>query len=249
MKHPSRAKPTDGVAEMPPVSGVVLAGNEFDFMEGAFLRAQRTRHVMLALSLVTASALTYLVITGLSAAQESENNRAAIDAANLHIAESSATLARVDSAGGFPSEVLRNHISTRQGAYRQVVADEYDVSMLLRAVTSAAPAGVAVQTADIKPVPVSTPATASPSASPSVSAPAGPPPTPTLDTSALAPDVTLLSEFAAGIARIPGVGKMAGANDLSGGAHAWTLTLSSPLGPAALTSRARAVATPPRTGG
>lgn len=138
----------------------------FDLSGGAFKFAEKRRHFLLGVTLLSVAALTLFTMTGLFAVMRNSTALKATESAAASRQESLATLARVDQAEGYPAETLRSHILPRQKALTSALSEDVDNAVLIGAVLASTPPGMTVSSVTLT---WSAPAV-NPSAAPSASA-------------------------------------------------------------------------------
>ena len=227
---------------------LIPSTSSFDFLEGAFAAAQRTRKVGIGITLFALITLTALAMTGvggLLAKRSAEELLTQTDANNIVALQK---LAQIDNAGGIGADQITSHVTERERALKAAVGGEIDVVSILGSLRSTAPDGVTVNSVKFTEAgagaTTTDPSSATPAAPAAPAAPATTDPSAgatigTLEISGTVTSFALIGSWAQTVAGIPG---MSGVNPTwSGGGTAISTTLSANITEAALTQRAQAL--------
>lgn len=227
-------------------AGLQLLSGGFDFTEGAFSRAERTRRTFLTITVLSLILLTGAVLMGLTATVSAGSYNAQAEQAETKAAGDAALLAKLDTAGGFPASALEAHVNSRTSALKTATANEINSSRLITESLAAAPSGVTISaiavvsgkdtsTATKAPTP---PKGATPAPSPTATAAKPGGDVGTLKITGVATSFTDVTTYQTALLRIPGVQSV----DIppSGGSGQWTINAIAVLNDQALTPRAQA---------
>ena len=216
-------------AETVGANGLVILTSGFDFTEGGFGKAERTRRILLLAVLLSAIGLTALVGIGVMNTSAAGAFTASADSSTQQRTVDAAELAVLDAAGGFTAAELRIHVTAREAAKQAASATQADHLRIANSVLAAAPPGAQVTNLDIQ---WDVPGDASASAPATVAdggAAAGP--TRTISIVAISDSFRQIDVFDRNLTVIPGLEQTA--ITWSGGGDSWTVDVTGDLSPAA----------------
>lgn len=114
----------------------------FDYLEGAFKRAERARYTGLGLVSLALIMLVGVFVTGLIAlADVSTAEQKHVRASQMQ-KELAAEVAALDTVGGFPTTVLDSHISSRTQTLSSLLHNELDVVQIISQLHTSTPSGL-----------------------------------------------------------------------------------------------------------
>lgn len=246
----------------PDAPKVVPIATNFDFLEGAFARAEKARRTILGAAMGALVALSAMTLVGVQAAVVARTDRATTEQVQSSNTKTISDIARLDQAGGISAEQLRSHASTRQSGLLAAVKSETDVAALLNAVNGSLPAGVTVKSIDFDGPQLgastktpgagaSTPGagtsgaagsagTGSAGSAGSAAGKAKPPTPRTLKVVGTATDFAAIGAWSKALAQVPGVANVA--PTWTGGGQALQVTLTATLSDAANSQRSKTAA-------
>lgn len=213
---------------------LVASATAFDFLEGAFARAQRSRRIGIGSAMTALVTLSALALTGVMAGLSTTAARDEL--ARTQAADVAATkrLAQIDTAGGYTTDALTRHLAERSSAYTSAVGSEVDVVRLVRDIRDTAPSGVTVTSIKVTDTAAAATGTAPIAGATTPAAPAtslG-----TIEVVGTARDFSLIGAWAKELSRVKGV---SGVNPTwAGGGAAITTTLTATVNPSGATTRA-----------
>lgn len=213
----------------------------FDFLQGAFERAEKARRTSLGAALVALVTLTALVLLGFTATQSTNADRSAVQAANSSDASTVAKIGQLDQAGGIPADQLRAHAAARQGALKNALKNDVDLAAILSTLNASTPSGVkltSVEFTGIGPAPAA--GTATPGATGSAATPSGaaqPTSGQTLTVVASVKSFGDIGRWGASLKQVPGL--EFGQPTWTGGNDNLIVTMTAKVQPASLSARAK----------
>ena len=223
-------------------NALVQLSTNFDYLNGAFGRAEKGRKTTATLTLAGVVLSGGLGLLGFQAKTSASEDVTATATAVKSNTATLAELAQVDQAGGIPADVLRTQTAARFGAYKKIVDSEIDLQGLLRAAAASAPAGVTITAINVlepEPTPAAgaegtTPgAGQTPPAEPAPGAAGGEGTAPaaaaikTVTITGLASSFAKIGEWQSGLARIPGFSGIE--PSWTGGGEELTVTITATL--------------------
>lgn len=235
----SRTKTDLSAPKVKGTAGLQLLYGGFDFTDGAFTKAERTRRVLLTVLLVCAGLLVVLLIQGLSATLAARASTEVADTAQLSAAKTAGQIAKLDTADGYSASQLETHANARSAAMRAATAREIDMRRMMAAALAAAPNGVRVSLVDIQSASAAPPAPAAAKPSAAPAAPAAPAADPnnvgTMKVTGTAASFSDISAYRTALTQVKGV--TSADATWTGGGSAWTINLTAQLGNEALNGR------------
>ena len=132
-----------------PESVVSPVLGSFDLSGGAFRKSESTRRVLIVFSIISAAALTGLILTGVVSDRKASSDNEAILAAKSQAATLSAQLNQIDQSEGYPASTLQQHIQVRQPTYVGAVQSEVSVPQMVSAIQNATPPGLKIVSIEV----------------------------------------------------------------------------------------------------
>lgn len=123
---------------------ILAVATAFDFLEGAFAKAERARAVGLAMVGVGLVAVAGVGFFGAYQQLTVGSLESQTTTLEESLARSQAELSVLDSAEGISSETIAQHIATQKAAIVAAVGSEWDTVALTQAIMASAPPGVQV---------------------------------------------------------------------------------------------------------
>lgn len=232
---PSRKKAAPVMAS---ANGLMVLTSGFDFTEGGFKKAERTRRVLLGCIGACALGAMSFGVMGLQAHAQASSDQAQATVASERAASDLAQLAVLDQAGGFTAEQLRAHVTAREAASRAAQATQADTLRITNAVLAAAPTGVLVNNITISwaDPPAAQPTGSESPSSTSKKSSSGKEAATAVEgrriaVTAVADEFSKIAGFDSALKKIPGLEGVV--PQWTGGGTAWTVTVTGELSPAA----------------
>lgn len=228
-----------GAARLTPIA------TNFDFLEGAFVRAERGRRTSLGAAVAALIVLSAFVLLGATATMNQRTDTVATATAQNSDAVAVAEIARLDQAGGISADQLRAHAVARQSSVKVALKDDTDVASLMAAVNNSTPAGVKLTSVEFTgvvptagpPAPAAPGGTAAPAPAPG----AGVTSSRTLTVTGTASSFSKIGQWSSALANVPGL-TMSADPTWTGGGDALTVTLSATVTEQSNSARAKAAA-------
>lgn len=206
---------------------VVPVETKFDFLEGAFSKAEKTRWTLLALSLITAAVLLVLMFMGISASLASQQAISEKEEATIALGQANQELAVLDTFDGFSAAQLREHVASRKQTAANATKEEVQLGTILGGIYNAVPAGVNITSVTLTPSAPADPSTVAP-ADPSA-APVAPvtPTGATLTITATATSFGAVNAFIDNLEKVPYFSNVT--YQWGGGGESWTVTVNTTM--------------------
>ena len=236
-KKSSTAAAVPAVVPVSSPSDLIVPATSFDFTEGGFGRAERTRRILLGGVLAGAIGVVLIGGGGFAASSEKGGYETATQNAIESTAKSEKILQTLDTAGGFSSEQLQTHVAARTAAKKKAEESQADNVRILNSVVAATPTGVSLQSMTItwvvdNPFSVKPPPSASAAPVPGEIAPSAAPDASAgtakaLSVVATATSFSQIGQFNQNLTAVPGLTGVS--TSWSGGGNAWTVNVTAGL--------------------
>lgn len=205
---------------------VVPVETKFDFLEGAFSKAEKTRWTLLALSLITAAILLVLTFMGISASLASQQAVSDKQEYSAALTQANQELSVLDTFDGFSAAQLREHVSSRKASAAEATNTEVQLGLILSGVYGAVPSGVTVTSINFTPAAPADPSTVAPADPAAPVAPVEPAGT-TLTITATATSFGAVNAFIDNLSEIPALSNVT--YQWGGGGENWTVTVTATM--------------------